>query len=627
MVDIVPKVSYSQVSKMAEVRFIEFQSITSKFYANGSQTCVHFSSSTEQCLEPAEPHSLGRQQWQDLCDKLHAVDTLENAERATFLEQIARLALCYAHGEDEDIEAAVKQWQTEILSRDSTTQPKTPTPATSRDKQPLNFDNYYTPGSKKKPESLQAHDVMVRQMLARKIEIDPEKCTYLYVFSDKSTGGVYKVGSGSGLKRATDGWEKCYPEHEVHCFIECPDAKFWEKVVHAELVLYRRRRNCDRCTNKWHGEWFEGELPEILDSVRAWSGYASMLHRHGLVIDRYMQTIPVAGLSSRHDRWRRWAMKETMRWMDKTPRHIGSPVEAEPSKSIDNTNTGDISDSETASTASGPASPSDTPGTTPATTPGSFPTDDDYGLSPTPGARYDTCKPEVPDEDDGRFEDMPQKPLARALFNQPRASSPGSPSIHSNKTEAMPLRRSTGSVSESSTKDTLSRNQIDENIRDILAKKTARTSNPGTIYLTPPHPEKGSYKIYYRTGESRRKRECYSNLAPYLEVKCTAVERIQDLVLAEFDGCIRKDTCGQKGCRTGHLYWINSEGDAISASVRAWADLLETGYDRAQVPAMGFSRDPDRWTKWAQETAEMGKHGRARKLFRRLTDFMKGSDK
>ena len=615
---------------MAEVRFIEFQSIASKFYADGSQSCVHFSSSTEQCLEPAEPHSLGRQQWQDLCEKLHAVDTLENAERAIFLEQIARLALCYAHGEDEDIETAVKQWQTEIQSRVSATQPKTPTRATSRDKQPLNFDNYYTPGSKKKPDTPKAIDAMVRRELSGKIEKKNDIPTYLYVFSDKHTSDVYKVGWGTDFARPTAGWEKCYPKHPVHHFARCPNAEFFEKVVHAELAPYRRKHECTSCTTRWHREWFEAPLAVILDSVRAWSLYADILYRHGLAIDGYHQRLPLPGFSDRQDRWRKWALEEVIRWTNKTPGQIDSPVKADPQKGIDNTNSGDISDSETASTAStasGPASPSDTPGTTPATTPGSFPTDDDYGLSPTPGARYDTYKPEVPDEDNDGLEDIPQKPVERALFSQPRASPPSSPSIHFNKMEAVPLRRSTDAISESSTTDTLSRNQIDENIRDILSKNTAHTPKPGTIYLTPPHPKKGSYKIYYRTGTSRRKGECYSNLAPYLEVKCTAVERIQDLVLAEFDGCIRKDTCGQKGCRTGHLYWINSEGDAISASVRAWADLLEKGYDRAQVPAMGFSRDPDRWTKWAQETAEMGKHGRARKLFRRLTDFMKGSDK
>ncbi|BCS24878.1 GIY-YIG nuclease family protein [Aspergillus puulaauensis] len=640
---------------MSEVRFIEFQSITSKCSSNGIQTCAHFSS-TEQCQEPIQLHSPAeRELLQDLCDKLHATDVLDKANRSDLLQQIASLTLCYAHGEAEDIDAAMVQWETEIQSRVSTTQPQTPIAASTRDKQSLRFHSYYTPRSRKKPDSPEALDVMVRQLLSGNIGVKQKEC--LYVFSDNHTSDAYKVGCGADLSRAMEGWEKCYPKHKLHCFTECPNAYLFERVVHAELALYRRRHKCTMCPRE-HEEWFEAPLPVILDSVRAWSSYASMLYRRGLAIDGYHQILPLAGFSNRQDRWRRWALKETMRWMDGTPGHTDSSQEQPPPERIDLTNSGNISGSETASTAStasSPASSCDTPGTTPATTPGSFGMEE-YGLSPTPGVRYDTRKPEVPDEDNDDIEGKSES-VVRALFPRAKPGSPSSPGPTIPAEDVLPSKIETSNlpkssvdpVSEPPSTSMPSSTRVDEKVRDLLEKNTEHPYNPGTIYLTPPHPQKGSSKIYYRQDKPRSKRERYTNLPPDLEIRCTDAAVIQGLVLAEFDGWTHKDTCGRDGCKTGHFNWINRPGDVISASVQAWATLLERGYDRALIPPMGFSRDADRWTKWAQETATKGKqrktdvssdvngactdppkkgeHGGAMRMIRRVSTFMKMTGK
>lgn len=224
---------------MTEVRFIELQSITAKCFFSGIQTCVHFS--TEQCQECIHQDDAERERLQSLCEELHTNDFLDKDKRAVILEEIARLTLCYAHSEGEDIDAAIIYWEAEIQSRISTTRPQTPTADNTRHCEPLRFDHYHTPRSNKKADTPTAVDELVREQLLKSIKPKTDIPSYLYVFSDKRAPGFYKIGSGNALSRPTKGWQKCHPDSELHCFIECPNVKVFEGVVHAELAPYRRK--------------------------------------------------------------------------------------------------------------------------------------------------------------------------------------------------------------------------------------------------------------------------------------------------------------------------------------------------------------------------------------------------
>ncbi|KAL4982899.1 hypothetical protein BDW68DRAFT_169906 [Aspergillus falconensis] len=336
-----------------------------------------------------------------------------------------------------------------------------------------------------------------------------------------------------------------------------------------------------------------------------------MLYGDGLSTDGNYQTLPAPGFLSRPDRWRRWALAETMRWMDMTPSQVAivpersMPTETNESESIDE------SASEAASVFSGHGDLSDTPGSTPGTTPLTSPESlddkrDYYAVSPAPARRRtDPVDLSSGGEDEDDWDDSHQR-VERALFPSPH---PKELKSHLSTRESSTANLDANLVPHTSPTDipSTSSTSVDEGVRRVLENIAELPEKPGTIYLTPPHPEKKSYKIYFRRKEASRTRECYSIPDPYFKIECTNTQGIQKLVLAEFGGLTHSDTCGTGGCRTKHRDWINAPGKDIEESLRAWTALMEVGYARADVPGENLSRGADRWRKWAMETARKGK--------------------
>jgi hypothetical protein len=557
---------------------------------------------------------------QQLHDKLRDDKDLDTAARVEILEEIAKLSLCDVHAEDEDIDAAVKQWESEIASRTKPEEPQTPKPKSGADCQRILFQA--SPQTKKLKNPLDL-DAEVRRVLAGNIEIQDKKETSLYIFSYEHAPGVYKFGKTNHLDRRTAEHKKCYPGLEMRIQLACPNAGVFERVVDAELSRYRRFHFCGVC-RKNHIEWFEAPLKTIQYVATAWSLYATMLYEHGLSVDANHQRLPLRGFSTREDRWCRWALGEATRWMDKNPNPTAALPKIHVLDQVSETDDTDASDSEAESTFSSPESLADTPGTTPATSPGSYGENGDYGLSPSPAERYTKIKSTAmlkedegdnDDDDDNCFAKGTKKPTKRALFvpsNKARnglsrerarfmdAQSPPS----SQEDSAADSDTDLGPESNNSIENGSSTLAIDAKIRELLLTRSPHlTKNHGTIYLTA-HADKSSYKIFNRGLEIQRKnnRDCYSQPAPDFAITCTDKVGIQNLVLAQFKDSVERGTCGYDGCSRTHFNWINAPLDDIRAKLRAWTELFEVGYDIVDIPKKGFSRDEDRWTKWAKET-------------------------
>ncbi|KAL4738221.1 hypothetical protein BDV11DRAFT_206136 [Aspergillus similis] len=515
---------------MSKAVFIEFHSLDFKADSSADRRCAAvLSPGRDRCSELFSLDSASK--LHALYGKLHDNDDInDNAARAHVLEQIARLCLCEAHAEDHNVTAAVLQWESHIQSRAGVrpADPQTPITKNVKDQGQIFITKYTPEKSKIKPDNPTDIDRQVRRVLAERFENKDKAATHLYVFSYEGAKDLYKVGLTQHLTRVTE-QEKCYSKLKLHCFVECPNAALFESVVHEEFRQYRRKYMCQHCRNKkgdpvQHKEWFQAPLRDILDSVTAWSLYARMLYGDGLSIDRNYQNLPTPGFLSRPDRWRRWALAETMRWMDMEPSQVAIVPERPKPTEIKESESEYESASETASVFSGHGSPLETPGTTPGTTPGITPLTnpksldnkrDYYTLSPAP-AKGHTGPVDLPGEDEEDEDDWENshRRVERALFTSPHFKKPIGP--HSTgESSAANLDASSASHTSSADIPSASSTSVDDGVRRVLEEITQLSEKPGTIYLTPAHPEKKSYKIYSRRKGASRSKECYSNQKPH----------------------------------------------------------------------------------------------------------------
>jgi hypothetical protein len=571
---------------------------------------------------------------QKLHDRLCDNEDVDETAQAHVLKKIAKLTLCAVHREAEDITAAVEQWQSQIRAQiypAESAAPQTPKAKKGTEERLIEFVSYTGTKSKINPDDPQQIDAKVRDILTRKIAKQDKHVSYLYVFSRKEVEvkRFFKIGLTHDLPTRQTDLEKCYGPLELHCFAQCPNVGMIENVVHAELLQYRRKHSCKevKCDTNEHTEWFEAPLDDIIDTVTAWSLYARLLYRCGSSLDGNIQSVPMPGWLTRPDRWRRFALGEATRWMDEIPSNVTVILEKEMPPRTTETEPVDDPDSEPESTFSTPAGLSDvTPATTPGTDPESYDDENhDYGLTPTPAARHIT-----PDLVDGNERDSdngvhrPTKRLERKLFSSGKnldsrrrreSSSDGSPSI-SSAGGASAAHSDAGSVADTSSTDTPSSGMIDTEVRKALGKYAGapKDKDKGTIYLTV-HAKRKTYKIFHRGPHSpRRNSSCYSKADHSFAITCSNKARVQRLVLAQFEGRVRWDTCGYDRCRTEHKDWIHAPVEDLKASLCAWSELVEVGYDISDIPKEGdLSQEENRWTKWASEKAAARREDEARR--------------
>ncbi|KAL2814448.1 T5orf172 domain-containing protein [Aspergillus granulosus] len=617
---------------MLQLRFTELHLLAAESRSNIDRGCAFFVSPEKgRCKRPIlRPPS----QLEELHDKLCGEDDIDSTDRTEILKQIAALCLCNVH-KDGNIPPAIDQWQSEIESHMRPAKPQTPTPKKDQDHEQIQFE--CSPTTKKLSESLKQVDVRVRHALVAKANIMDKTAGKLYIFSHEHAPGLYKIGTTKCFDRRRKQHEHCYPGLDPKTYVECPNAKVFERVVHAELAQFQRFHTCTECKTKpvKHKEWFEAPLSTILNIVRTWSLYATMLYETGFSIDGNHQRLPLPGFSDRPDRWRRWATGEISRWMDANPNPTPVlPVIATPKKADEMDNFCEP-DSEHSSTSSSPASLSDTPGmtpvvtpvTTPATTPETTPGSGghekaDYGLSPTPAGRYHMpgSLDEDKDEDEDVDEDVddltvgPTLPLERNLFggkkDSPSVDQEAIRSDDAQKPEPTRDRNAENLDTDPVSNDSLTSfhpsSLADTEIKRALKPDPDHTEKAGTIYLTK-HAETDSYKIYLRGPNSRQKNNaCFSKQNACFKILSKDTYRVQSLVLAEFADRKERRQCSE--CNHRHFNWINSGEERIKDSLRAWTEFVEMGYDYNKISLKGLSQDPDRWTKWARGAVAMGRN-------------------
>ncbi|KAL4940877.1 hypothetical protein BDV06DRAFT_223682 [Aspergillus oleicola] len=511
--------------------------------------------------------------------------------------------------------AAIDQpWENGIQSRARPADPQTP-PAKNHKPRQLAFQNYSNFKPKSHLHEVKTVDIRVRIKLAEDIIKEDKKANHLYVFSSPEAKGFYKVGRGQKLTRPTTGQESCYPGHELHCYIECPNAELFERVVHAEFFWSRRKHRCNKCS-KTHREWIEAPLQDILDSVAAWSLYAQWLHRCGIHIDQQQQTLLTPGLSDRADRWRNWALQTTMRWMD-NPRCRMPPIFHETTSK----------DQYFADSVPGL---SDSPGSTPGSeginyppTP-STPTPVPRGLVMNKHTGKQTNALWVPEEE--TWENANTKPTARALFikhdQQPSdqgrtlLGAKGS-GFHGSLTKER--SKSNGDRPTESGPEATGDIQgpldaeVDKKVREVLAKTLLEVQvtnagpreGSGTIHLLSLESAKGLYRICCRRdNKDLPERKCSDNTTPFHDIPNYMA--VKKLLLAEFGVPPPNRKCER--CSKTHRDWIEVSEDNIRTSIEIWKEFMKVGCQDVHGHNCKLSKGPDRWRRWGRDkVAEMQK--------------------
>ncbi|KAL4861105.1 hypothetical protein BDV12DRAFT_180732 [Aspergillus spectabilis] len=171
---------------MSEVAFIEYHLLAAKERSDAIRTCAAISSPKKGRCE--ERFSLDCPS--DLED-LHG--QLDDADRADILQRIAELSVCDVHNEPEDIAAAAGQWQSAIRTRVRPVEPQTPRGKNRRNRSPIIFGEYASPGHKAEFETPKGLDKRVKKKLAGDIEIEGKTASrYLYVFGHKRSAGCFQ---------------------------------------------------------------------------------------------------------------------------------------------------------------------------------------------------------------------------------------------------------------------------------------------------------------------------------------------------------------------------------------------------------------------------------------------------
>ncbi|KAL4912147.1 hypothetical protein BDW62DRAFT_195333 [Aspergillus aurantiobrunneus] len=151
--------------------------------------------------------------------------------------------------------------------------------------------------------------------------------------------------------------------------------------------------------------------------------------------------------------------------------------------------------------------------------------------------------------------------------------------------------------------------EIDDRILGLLEEGNT-ADKPKCMYLMGHKAAKGLYKIGNKAkilSKLPYKSCYYPGWDLYYWVQCSYPGFVQQLVLGEFGAQKRIHRCDNSESSTHpktHINWIEAPGEDIKASINAWSDLVKRDYSGVQLPASGFSTDLNRWTKWAQQTAD-----------------------
>ncbi|KAL4783768.1 hypothetical protein BJX76DRAFT_368127 [Aspergillus varians] len=131
------------------------------------------------------------------------------------------------------------------------------------------------------------------------------------------------------------------------------------------------------------------------------------------------------------------------------------------------------------------------------------------------------------------------------------------------------------------------------------------------LYIFQCEEAEGMCKLGRTCDLSRRASEhekCYPNLTQRFSLYCPNSEVIERVVQLEFGQRRYKHECLR--CNVTHTEWFKTDFNDMYQRVEVWCQFsrgFQSSEKRSQasVPIPGFSTDPDRWYKWAQECVQL----------------------
>ncbi|KAL5045983.1 hypothetical protein BDW71DRAFT_183144 [Aspergillus fruticulosus] len=153
-------------------------------------------------------------------------------------------------------------------------------------------------------------------------------------------------------------------------------------------------------------------------------------------------------------------------------------------------------------------------------------------------------------------------------------------------------------------------------LKNILKNslKPTTKSNEGYVYIMTLPAAPGFARILRTANGSNPlpHQKCYPGWKLHCCIHCPNPKIVEKLVLQELADRSRVHECEGSRCNT-HTKWIEAAAERLEESIRAWAELVEICYTddtmittmEEHLPKDEFSKEEDRWLKWAKKTAEL----------------------
>jgi hypothetical protein len=133
----------------------------------------------------------------------------------------------------------------------------------------------FNPYKAERSDSSSIAEALQAQIVVPLSETD-KKEGLVYIFWDQQNFGMIKVGRTNDLDKRLEQWSRqCKMTYHYHqssrngSLLKVPHVQRIEKLVHIELVNYRKKRRCEGC-GKTHIEWFDIDEAKAVKVYQKW---------------------------------------------------------------------------------------------------------------------------------------------------------------------------------------------------------------------------------------------------------------------------------------------------------------------------------------------------------------------
>ncbi|KAJ4313086.1 hypothetical protein N0V94_007120 [Neodidymelliopsis sp. IMI 364377] len=133
----------------------------------------------------------------------------------------------------------------------------------------------FNPYKAERSDSSSIAEALQSQIVVPLSETD-KKEGLVYIFWDQQNFGMIKVGRTNDLDKRLEQWSRqCKMTYHYHqssrngSLLKVPHVQRIEKLIHIELVNYRKKRHCEGC-GKTHIEWFDIDEAKAVKVYQKW---------------------------------------------------------------------------------------------------------------------------------------------------------------------------------------------------------------------------------------------------------------------------------------------------------------------------------------------------------------------